>query len=78
MLGSGYIVDNCIAAFIEKQNRQNFEIYITDSAAALINLFSKEKMPRYWDIVNPKKTDSRSGEEIAAEIIAKHGLKVVG
>lgn len=72
------MVENCIAVFLDRQERNNFEIYITDAAAALINMFSKEKMPRYWDIVHPKKQDKRSGDEIAADIIARHGLKVVG
>lgn len=78
LMGCGYIVDNCISEYVNKQARQNFEIYITDAVAALINMFSKNKMPRYWDIVHPKAQDNRSGEEIAADVIAKHGLKVVG
>lgn len=32
---------------------------------------------RYCDILRPQKEDTRSGEEIAAEIIKRHGLKAV-
>ena len=77
-MGSGYVVDHCISAFRLKQERMRFEYYITDVGAALINMWAKDKYPRYYDLVNPKQVDNRSGDEIAADIIAKHGLKVVG
>ena len=77
LLGSGYVVDHCIAAFRAKQERMRFEYYITDVGAALINMWARDKYPRYYDLVNPQMVDKRSGAEIAAEIIAKHGLKVV-
>lgn len=78
LMGSGYVVDHCISAFSERQERRNFETYITDVGAALINMWTKDKYPRYYDLIHPQKEDNRSGEEIAADIIARHGLKVVG
>ena len=77
-MGSGYVVDHCISAFRLKLDRRRFEYYITDVGATLISMWSKEKYPRYYDLVNPQKVDKRTGAEIAADIIAKHGLKVVG
>lgn len=76
-MGSGYIVDHCVSATRAKVERQNFEYYITDVGAALINMWSKDKYPRYYDLIHPKEIDKRSGAEIAADIIARHGLKVV-
>ena len=76
-MGCGYVVDCCISAFNHTQERRNFEIYITDAAAALINMWAKDPYPRYYDLIHPQEQDKRSGEEIAADIIAKHGLKVV-
>ena len=78
LMGCGYVVDCCISAFNHIQERRNFEIYITDVAAALINMWAKDPYPRYYDLIHPQEQDKRSGEEIAADIIAKHGLKVVG
>ena len=72
------MVDCCISAFNHIQERRNFEIYITDAAAALISMWAKNNYPRYYDLIHPQKQDNRSGEEIVADIIAKHGLKVVG
>lgn len=78
MFGSGYAVECCIAAYNSRQEQRNWQIYMSDAAAALINMFAKgEKMPRYWDIIHPEKRDQRSGEEIAMDIIKRHGLTVV-
>lgn len=77
LMGSGYVVDHCISAFRAKQERNRFEYYIADVGAALINMWAKDKYPRYYDLVHPKKEDKRTGAQIAADIIAKHGLKVV-
>lgn len=32
---------------------------------------------RYADMIKPQKIETRSGDEIAADIIKRHGLKVV-
>lgn len=32
---------------------------------------------RYADMIKPQKTDPRSGDEIAADIIKRHKLKVI-
>lgn len=77
-MGSGYVVDHCISAFRIKQERRGFEYYLTDAIAAYIGMWSKDRYPRYYDMMHPKEEDKRSGAEIAADIVAKHGLKVVG
>jgi hypothetical protein len=78
LLGSGYAIDHCIAAFNAKQDELNFRIYMSDAAAALVNMFSSGgKLPRYWELLHPEKKDNRTGEEIAMDIITRHGLKVV-
>lgn len=35
-------------------------------------------MQRWVDVITPKKQDTRTGAEIAADVIKKAGLKVVG
>ena len=80
LMGSGYVIDHCIAAINERHRRENYEFYITDIAYVLLNGLYQNKLdfPRYYDILNPKPKDERTGEEIAADIIKRHGLKVVG
>lgn len=71
-------MDYCISAFSALQERRNYEIYMSDVGAALISYLYRDKYPRYYDLIHLKEEDNRSGEEIAADIIARHGLKVVG
>lgn len=78
VLGRGYVADCCIAAYNERLKRENFEIYLTDAAAALVNLFAEgSPMKRYYDIIHPKPEEKRTGAEIVQDIIARHGLKEV-
>lgn len=78
LMGSGYVVDHCMSAFSERQERRNFEIYITDVGTILVSRLTGQEYPRYYDLIHPEEQDNRSGEEIVADIIARHGLKVVG
>ena len=78
LMGCGYVVDCCISAFTHIQEQRNLAIYVTDALAAQIGMWAKDKYPRYYDMIHPEKKDTRSGKEIADDIIAKHGLKVVG
>lgn len=42
-------------------------------------MFSGEgaKYPRFYDLMHPAPVDERTGEEIAEDIIKRHGLMVV-
>ena len=79
LLGSSYVIDHCEIAYTERQHQKYYDIYVTDSLYALIQLGSsgKAEMKRYYDYLYPKKEDNRSGQEIADDIIARHGLKAV-
>lgn len=44
----------------------------------LVKAWGGDIHSRYVDIIKPRKQDNRTGDEIAAEIIKRHGLKVVG
>lgn len=78
MLGSGYVVDCCIAAVNAKREEMNYRIYMSDIAMMYINAHIKgEGMPRFYDIIHPKAEDKRTGREIADDILSRHGLKVV-
>ena len=80
LLGRGYVADCCISTANFRRSRQNYETYMADAAYVTMNFMTNGKadVPRYYDLLHPKKEDKRSGEEIAADIIKRHGLKVVG
>jgi len=67
-----------MAAYTQRMRRESFEIYLTDVAAALVNLLAKDaNYPRFYDLMHPAPKDDRTGAEIAADIVARHGLTVV-
>lgn len=49
-------------------------IYVTDT----LYLQAQEKRftHRFVDVIRPPKVDTRSGDEIAAEVIARAGLRI--
>lgn len=51
-----------------------FRIYVTDSLFFMGE--NKRFTKRYYDIINPKKIDTRTPEEIVAYITSKYGLKL--
>lgn len=77
-IGKSYIVDYCRHKALMLREQRNYQIYITDGIAGLIRMWSKSKVPRYYDLMHPQPKDERTGQEIADDIIAKYGLKVVG
>lgn len=66
----------------EEAKEQAFRVYVTDALKCLsentvrvaggsvINV-------RYFDMLHPEQMDTRTGDEIAADVIKKAGLKVV-
>lgn len=84
MIGKGYIVDHCIALYNRRMEEQSYRVYVTDLLMGLYNRFTPaESEPltvRYADCLEyakPKKKE-KTGDEIAAEIIAKFNLKQEG
>lgn len=73
------MIDHCIAAINTRRMQENYEIYMTDAAYAIVNgLYGgKAGITRYYDVIHPQPVDNRTGEEIAAEVIARLGLKAV-
>ena len=58
-----------------------YRIYVTDCLRMIAENTAKLSKGSYtaaifYDIINPKPKDERSGEEIAADIIKKAGLEV--
>ena len=77
LLGTGYVVDYCISRYKHKQEEKVYRAYITDALMAICNnfagVFGGERLAvRYIDLGKPK--DTRTGDEIAIDIITRAGL----
>ena len=81
VLGSGYVIDHCIAAFQKEQQEKAFNVYLTDALMAIANNTSAltnegQKMSgRYFDIIDIK---PKKKEETADEIILRLKGKING
>lgn len=54
-----------------------YRVYASDMLRAVNISLGQEVEERYFEIIRPKPVDNRSGEEIAAEVISRLGLKAV-
>lgn len=61
----------------ERQENKAFQYYIAEGVRLLTKNTGQYLNKSYYDIVNQKEQDNRTGEEIAMDVIKKCGLKVV-
>lgn len=72
------MIEHCVAALKAKARRDAFEYYTTDIFRAIAMSLGMKGVKRFADLMEPKHEDTRSAEEIVADITARAGLKVVG
>lgn len=78
ILGSGYVIEHCIAALDDLAQKKAFEAYVTDCLKALtVNTAGQEEKSymksRYSELVNfdRKPRKQQSAEEIKSNIFGK-------
>ena len=70
------------ARFNQHQRDLVYRIYVTDCLRMATENTAKMSQgaytaARFYDIINPKPVDNRSGNEIAADIIKRAGIEVI-
>ena len=70
------------ARFNQHQRDLAYRIYVTDCLRMATENTAKMSQgyytaSRFYDIINPKPVDNRSGNEIAADIIKRAGIEVI-
>ena len=70
------------ARFNQHQRDLAYRIYVTDCLRMATENTAKLSKgtytaARFYDIINPKPVDNRSGNEIAADIIKRAGIEVI-
>jgi hypothetical protein len=70
------------ARFNQHQRDLAYRIYVTDCLRMATENTAKTSQgsytaARFYDIINPKPVDNRTGEEIAADIIKRAGIEVI-
>lgn len=71
-----------IARFNQHQRDLAYRIYVTDCLRMVAENTAKMSrgaytVARFYDVINPKPVEKRTGEEIAADIIKRSGIEVI-
>ena len=71
-----------IARYQSQQRDLAYRIYVTNCLRIMTENTAKQVggnyiSAEYEDLINPKKKDNRTGDEIAADVIRNAGIKVV-
>ena len=71
----------CIARYKREQEEKAYRVYVTDALRLTVENTAKYAggsyiKARYIDVIEPKKVDNRTGDEIVADIIKRAGLVV--
>lgn len=63
LLGSGYIIDHCVAAFNQKEIEKAYRVYVTDALKVLSGI-----EVRWYDLIDTKPVDDRTFREITDDV----------
>ena len=77
VLGSGYVVEYCIAVTNIRQREESYQIYTTDCLRAIAQSVGVIIHKRFYDVIHAQPVNHKKPEEIAADIIKRAGLKVI-
>lgn len=74
LFGSYFVIEHVISEARARNEERLYRIYASDMLKAIAEGVGFEVNMRYADIINDE-VDTRTGDEIAAEIIEKAGLR---
>lgn len=75
MFGSEYVIDHVICEHNSNMKRTIYMNYTSDMLKAMAEGLGAQVNYRFSDMIKTEKEDTRSGDEIALEVIRKAGLK---
>ena len=80
ILGKGYVIEHCVSLFKKEMEERAFREYLTSSIDLLNQNYAEKfggrvKTVTYTDAMTKKPMPEKTGDEIAAELILKMGLK---
>ena len=60
--------------YVEKAQTVAYRVHVTESLRNMPQ--GRHVAISYWDMIHPKPADTRTGDEIAADVIERLGLEV--
>lgn len=79
LMGSGYVIEHCIAAFNSRMKHEIREDYMADILLYISRLFGGEIKTRLHDLRHEEthQEDNRDPKEIVSDLISRYGITVV-
>ena len=65
-----------VARFLEELDELKYRIYTSDMLRTMAMGMRIQSVPRYVELLDYKPQETRSGEEIAADVIQRCGLRL--
>ena len=66
-----------ITRYKSHRRDEAYRIYVTDNLRIIGKNTGTYMDKRYYDMVNPKIQDNRTGEEIVADVLSRAGIEVI-
>ena len=76
LFGSYFVIEHMATEHEKRMNELIYRAYITDALKAMAESWGVSIMSRYVDLINREPEETKSGDDIALEVIMKAGLKV--
>ena len=65
-----------VARFLQEREELQYRVYTTDMLRTAAMGMKYQSVQRFEELLDHKPRDTRSGEEIVADVVAQCGLKV--
>ena len=81
IFGRGYVVDHCVAFFKKEKDETLYRCYVADLLKVTAEMAGRAAgyevtAQSYRELIGLVKEDDRTGDEIAADIIKRAGLRM--
>lgn len=77
LMGSGYVIEHCVAAHNSRIRQETFEDYVSDVLYYISRQLGGKLDKRLHDLRHPAPVDERPPQEIMDERLQKFGITVV-
>ena len=76
LMGRNYVIDYVISEYQDYVEEKIYKAYVTDLIKSIAESIGVEVNDRYADLIDNTPKDTRTGDEIALDVIKRAGLKV--
>ena len=79
LMGSGYVIEHCVSAFLHKQQQEMYQNYVADALYYISQQTGVKLSKHLHEMQHPVQddTDSKPVEQVADERMQRLGISVV-